>query len=133
MNRDTFMRRVLWFSAAFNLSGAAIMAFPSSALGQWLALPSSVPPLYSAYVAYFVALFAGAYAWLACRPVIDRPIIALAAIGKAGIFFITLFLWLMGEAAGRGVVAVVGDLILAVIYVWWLSGQRHAATLDTHS
>jgi hypothetical protein len=120
MVTDSFIRRVLWFSAAFNLSGAAILAFPSSALGQWLALPSSIPLLYGAYVAWFVVLFAGAYAWLACQPSIDRPVLAIAAIGKAGIFFITLFLWIIGEAAGRGLVAVSGDLILSGIYIWWL-------------
>jgi hypothetical protein len=127
MIEDRMMRRVLWFSAVFNLSGATIMALPSSAIGQWLNLPRSVPLLYSAYVAFFVVLFAGAYAWIACQRVIDRPLIAVAAVGKAGIFFITLFLWIIGEAAGRGLLAVSGDLTLSVIFVWWLLGRRQAA------
>jgi hypothetical protein len=122
LNRDRVMRRALWFSVVYNFGGAALYAFPSSALGRIAGLPSSVPPIYATLVALFVALFAVAYAWLAMQPEIDRPLVAFAAIGKAGAFTSFLILWLLGQYPGRGVLAGSGDLILAAIFACWLLG-----------
>ncbi|MGH9677330.1 MAG: hypothetical protein ACRD36_09535, partial [Candidatus Acidiferrum sp.] len=66
-----------------------------------------------------------AYAWLALQPRIDRPLVAMSAIGKAAAFSIIFMLWLIGEASGRGVLAAVGDLVFAGIFAWWLFGTRH--------
>jgi len=104
----------------FNLGGALLFAFPASPLSQFAGLPVSGHPLYSTLVAFFVALFGGAYAWLACQPNFDRPLVALAAIGKAGAFAIILIFWLLGEVPGRGVLVASGDLIFAGIFTWRL-------------
>ena len=119
MDRDHFMRRVLWTTAVFNLGGALLFAFPSS-LGQLAGLPVPVPPIYGALLAFFVILFGGTYAWLALQATIDRPLIAFAAVGKAGFFVLMFVFWLCGAAPGRGVVAAIGDLAFAALFVRWL-------------
>jgi hypothetical protein len=78
-------------------------------------------------LAFFVVLFAGAYAWLAVQETIDRPLVALSAVGKAGVFSIVLVFWLLGRAPGRGVLGAAGDLALAGVFAWWLLGARRAA------
>jgi hypothetical protein len=119
-DKDKFIRYALWISAAFNLSGAFLFAFPSSPLGRFAGLPVPVPAFYGILIAFFVVLFAGAYAWLACQPQIDRPLLALSAIGKAGGFLVVCIFWLLGEIPGRGVLASSSDLIFACIFTWWL-------------
>ena len=130
MDRDAFMRRALWVSVVYNFGGALLFAFPSSPLGQLAGLPTSVPPIYCALLASFVVLFGGTYAWLARQPNIDRPLVAFAAIGKAGAFAVILVFWLLREAPGRGVLAATGDLVLAGIFAWWLFGAQPGAPTD---
>ncbi len=127
MDRDRVVRRALWFSAAFNLGGAVLFAFPSSAPGRLIGLPAPVPPIYRALLAMFVLLFAGAYAWLASQRIIHRPLVALSALGKAGAFSVIFAIWLLDQAPARSVVAGAGDLALAAIFTWWLLGARGAA------
>jgi hypothetical protein len=122
------LRRALWVSVVYNFGAALLFAFPASPLGQLVGLPTPVPLIYSALLALFVGLFGGAYAWLACQPNIDRPLVALAAIGKAAVFGVLFVFWLLGEAPGRGVLAAVGDLILAGIFAAWLFGTQQRAT-----
>jgi hypothetical protein len=120
MNKDKIIRYALWISVAFNLFGALLFAFPASPLGQFAGLPVPVPVIYSMLLAFFVVLFAGAYAWLARQPTIDRPLVAFSAIGKAGSFVLMLILCLLGEIPGRSVLLASGDLIFACIFAWWL-------------
>ena len=75
MDRDRIVRRALGVSVPFNLGGALAFAFPES-LGRLAGLPTPAPPMYSAPLAFLVALFAGTYAWLARQPHIDRPLVA---------------------------------------------------------
>jgi len=121
------MRRSLWATVGFNLGGAFLFAFPSSPLGEIVGLPGAVPPIYSASLAFFVALFAGAYAWLARQPVIDRPLVGLSVVGKSGFFALMFLSWLLGEASGLWVIGATGDLVFAGIFVWWLLGDQQAA------
>jgi hypothetical protein len=76
---------------------------------------------------FFMVLFGGAYAWLACQPTIDRHLVALAAIGKGGDFAVIVTFWLLGEAPARGVLSASGDLVLAGIFAWWLLGAQQGA------
>jgi len=117
------MRRALWASALFNLLGAVLFAFPTS-LGQLVGFPGPVARVYSALLAFFVVLFGGAYAWLARQPHFDRPLVWLATVGKAGAFAVVLACWLAGEAPGRSVLAISGDLAFALVFGWWLLASR---------
>jgi hypothetical protein len=122
---DVVVRRALWATAVFNLLGALMFAFPASLPGRLTGLPADVPVIYRAMVALFIVLFAGMYAWLARAAVIDRPMVAFAAIGKASAFGMVALLWRVGLAAGMGVVALSGDLAFATVFAWWLwAGPR---------
>ncbi len=121
------MRCTLWVSAAFSLGAVLLFAAPSSPMAQLAGLPLPVPRIYSWLVAVFVALFGGAYAWLARAPIISRPLVGLAAIGKTGVFLLVLVCWLIGEGPGRGVLIACGDLAFAAIFSWWLLGSSTVA------
>jgi hypothetical protein len=129
VNNDRVIRCVLWATVVFNVGGALLFAFPASVLGQLAGLPAPVPGIYATLLAFFVLLFAGAYAWLALQTHIDRPMIAFAAIGKAGAFAIIFSFWVLGKAPGRGVLAATGDLIFAGLFVYWLLNTRQIARL----
>ena len=116
---DGFIRRALWTSVAFNLGGALLFAFPSS-IGRLAGLPTPVPPVYCMLLVWFVLLFGGSYAWLASQRTIDRPMVALAAIGKAGAFAVVFLCWLVGAVPAFAVLAIVGDLVLALVFARWL-------------
>jgi hypothetical protein len=116
---DDSIRRILWASAFFNLGGAALFAFPES-VGRLAGLPAPVPTVYSMLLVLFVLLFGGSYAWIASQPTINRPMVALGAIGKAGAFVVVLLCWLAGAASGLSVVAIAGDLVLAFLFARWL-------------
>jgi hypothetical protein len=124
VNKDTFIRRVLWATAVFNLGGALLFAFPASVVGQLAGMPVPVPAPYTILLAFFVLLFGGAYAWLALQAVIDRPMVAFAAIGKAGAFAIFFVFWMVSEVPARGVMAATGDLIFSGLFLYWLLGTR---------
>ena len=120
---DAAMRRILWCAAVFNLGGAFLFAFPASPVGQLVGLPIPVPGIYCAILAFLVALFGAAYVWLATQPSINRPMVALFAIGKAGVFGIVGIFWLSGAASGPAVVAASGDLIFAILFARWLRAR----------
>src|SRR5262249_33642222 len=126
MSRDDFIRRVLRASAVFNLGGALLFAFPGT-LGALVGFPSPVPPVDAALLAWFVVLFAGLYAWIAAQPTIERTLVALGAIGKAGAFVIFFVCWLFGAASALSVVALSGDLLFAAIFAGWLLGGHTTA------
>ena len=123
MDRTYVMRSALWATTALNLGVGMLVAFPSSPLGQLAGLPASGPVLYNSLLAYLVALFGFMYAWLACQPSIDRPLVALAAVGKAGTVVIAVACWLGGQASGRITLLASGDLLFAAIFAWWLLAE----------
>jgi len=120
---DQLMRRLLWASVPLNAAAALAFTFPAS-LGRIADLPLPVPPLYGALIGFFVLLFGGTYAWLALQPAIDRPMVALAAIGKAGVFALVLALWLAGAASGLFALLMTADLVLAALFARWLLSSR---------
>src|SRR5258708_2561087 len=113
------MRGALAASAVFNLCGALLFAFPGSA-GKMAGLPSPAPRIYTMLVAVFVLLFGGAYAWLARQSSINRPLVAMSAIGKASVFIVICVFWLFGEIPGRSVLAGSRRLIFAALLGLWL-------------
>jgi len=121
MSPTAVLRRALWLSVPANFGVAALMLAPDSALGRVVGLPAAAPhPVYRVLLALFLALFGGAYAWLAMRLRIDRAFVAFGAIGKALAFGSMLVLWLMGFASGRWTLLMAGDLGFAAVFAWWL-------------
>jgi hypothetical protein len=118
------MRRILWIAAVFNMCGAFLFAFPESPLGQLVGLPVPVPGIYSAILAFLVALFGATYGWLATQPTIDRPMVAFFAVGKAGVFALVGAFWVAGAVPGPAVLVASGDLIFAVLFARWLRARK---------
>jgi len=124
MSREHVLRPALWTAAFFNLAGAVPFAFPASSMGQLAGLPADAPLFYRAMTALFILLFAGAYAWLAMQPTINRPFVAFGAIGKAAAFVLVVALWLQAMVPAGAVLAMVGDIILALLFAWCLADRR---------
>ena len=124
MNRERFLRRVLWVASLVNLFGAFLFAFPASAPSQLAWLPADAPAVYRAMLSLFILLFGGAYAWLAAQPAINRPFVMFGAIGKASAFLVVAILWLAGAATATSVGAMAGDLVLAALFVYGLGGSK---------
>jgi hypothetical protein len=125
------MRRTLLFSVFYNLIGTILVLFPGS-IGKPFGVPSPAIFFYSGFCAVVIFIYAGVYLWLFRRPEIDRPVVAIAAIGKAGFFLTTVASWGMGEVPFIPVLFAIGDLIMAGIFFQWLlksgnvvSGQIH--------
>ena len=127
MNRTAVMRAALWETAFWNVIGSLSFIFPES-LGQIFGLPAPAPHLYTWFIAFIIDLFAVTYAWLARQPEIDRPLVVVAALGKTGLFAIVFACWLLEELPGRGAALASVDLAFAVIFFWWLSGERSASS-----
>ena len=120
MNLEKLTRATLLLSAPFNLVAACGLLFPASSLGQLIGLPSPVPVVYSAILAYMVLIFGGVYAWLALQDSINRPLLAVGVIGKLGVFAICLGLWLMSQADVATVLVSSVDLALGLLWLSYL-------------
>ena len=125
---ERLLRASLWLACTLNLLVAVVFAAPASPPGQLVGLPASVSPIYALMVALFVALFGCVYGWLAWRPCIDRALLTLGSIGKTCAFLLATGLWFAGEAEGLLLVAALGDLALAMLWVAWLRGNAMPAS-----
>lgn len=129
MTPTAVVRRALWASVPANLGVAALMLAPTSWLGRLVGLPDPAPhPVYRVLLALFLALFGGAYAWLALAPRIDRALVAFGAIGKTLAVVATGVVWLQGLASGRWMLLISGDLAFAAVFTWWLVVDRPRVT-----
>ena len=120
MDQTQITRLTLGLSCPFNLAAATVFAVPSSTIGRLVGLPPDVPVVYAVLVSFLVGLLGLAYGWLALQPHLDRPMVALGAIGKFGVFFIALALWLLDHVTGRLLVVASGDLVFASLWCRWL-------------
>jgi hypothetical protein len=125
-NADRLMRKVLWVGAVFNFAAAVMVAFPDT-VGSFSGLPSAGPLFYRWLLVLFVALFGGAYGWLALQPRISRPLVALAALGKTGVFIVSVVCWQLGDIPFQSLPPAVCDLAFAAVFAWWLMASRENA------
>jgi hypothetical protein len=121
------MRKILWVGVAFNAAAALMLAFPLS-LGTLAGLPPVGSLFYPWLLAFFVALFGAAYAWLAVQPTLHRPLIMLAAIGKTGVFVVALACLIRGDIELRAFSVAVGDLAFACLFFLWLRSTSVSAS-----
>ena len=119
MHVDRVMRGALRAAALVNLLG--VVVFGLAAVGRpSTLLPLAVPPFYAAQLALVIAIFGGAYAWLARQPRIDVPLVVVGAMGKAGFFGLALVYWALGDLPVRAMSSAMPDLVLALVFCWWL-------------
>lgn len=123
MTDSQTIRKVLWMGAAFNLLIALMLLFPST-LGAFAALPPVGSVFYLWMLIFFVVLFSGTYVWLALQPLISRPVVALAAIGKTGVFFVALACLVGGDIQLRTFLITLGDLAFALYSFRWLQSTK---------
>ena len=121
---DILLRMSLWICFPINLGAAYMVARPGAWLGQQLGLPAAADPLYAALAAYMVGLFGCVYAWLALQPTPPQPLLAVAALGKLGLFVVLVGLWLLAGASSRLVAVGALDLMFAALWLWWLANAR---------
>lgn len=121
---DVLLRMSLWVCFPLNLGAAYVLARPGAWLGQQLGLPAAADPLHAALAAYLVGLFGCVCAWLALQPRPTQPLLAVAALGKLGLFAVVLGLWLLAGASPRLVAVGAVDLGFAALWLWWLSHAR---------
>lgn len=127
MSDSKIMRRILWIGVAFNALVALMLLFPLT-LGTFAALPPVGSVFYLWMLAFFVLLFSGTYAWLAMQPIIVRPIVVLAALGKSGVFVVALVCLLRGDIQLRTFVVAIGDLAFALYFFAWLRSTAVSAS-----
>lgn len=130
LNKDKVMRAALWGSVPYNLGAAIVSTFPASTLAQLEGFPVPGHPIYGVLLAVFALLFGAAYAWLAMQPVIARPLVFLAAVGKLSVFLVVVVFWLSGAVSWHLVLASSGDFLFGVIFCWWLIGAQQVVPRD---
>lgn len=123
MVTEKVLRKALWATVVFN-AGAVLMTLLPERFEQVMAMPPAAPPFHRAMVAFFIALFGACYAWLAMRPVIDRPLLTVGVIGKTGAFVLAVWFWLAGQLPLPIVLAGSIDLAFAAIFAAWLLGDE---------
>jgi hypothetical protein len=126
--RDLIMRSALMLSVPLNFLGAIAFGFPNS-VGGIAGLPETESRFYTSLVAVMVAIFGFAYAWLALQPKIDRPLVVVAAAGKLGVFMVATGCWLTNQISAAGAAGTLADLILGLVFLWWLFSSAHSAQL----
>jgi hypothetical protein len=72
------------------------------------------------------------YAWLARSPRPSRALVAVSTWGKLQFFTVYLGYWLAGQLPGRAVVSASGDLVLGLIFAWWLWATRRRPAASLH-
>jgi hypothetical protein len=130
MSSDKLIRSALWASVVLNAAGLVVFVPPALGYAQDL-LPIPAPRFFVAQVAVTIALFGGAYAWLARQPRIDRPLVVVGGIGKLAFFGLALAYWLAGDLPAAAVPQAAPDLILGAVFLWWARGHRADAPAIT--
>ncbi|MGH8107409.1 MAG: hypothetical protein ACREO1_01650 [Arenimonas sp.] len=127
MINSNITRSVLWVGVAFNALVALMLMFPAT-LGALAALPPIGSDFYRWMLSYFVVLFSATYAWLALAPTISQPVVALAAIGKAGSFMIALVCLYRADIQLKTFAISVADLAFAIYFFVWLRSTPVSAS-----
>lgn len=123
MASDRILRIACGCSVAYNLAGAVSLAWPATFAAPW-GMPVPNTRFYTTQLALVVLLFAGVYGWLATSAQPHRPVVAVCAVGKLQFFAVFVAYWAMGQLPARAVLSATGDLVLGLIFAWWLWSTR---------
>lgn len=120
---EIWVRRSLWLSIPFNFIAAFAIAFPTSAIGRALELPEQGANFYTLFSGGLVGLFGLMYLWNALQPSIDRPTLAVGAVGKSFAVLLSAILFHCGMFSGLALLVISGDLVFAGLWLYWLLGN----------
>ena len=90
-NKSPSCKLIYWSSFQFFLQ--QLYWHFATTLNKAFELPDPGSMFYNYLLSFIVATFGVVYVWLALQKVINRPLLTLSAIGKFGIFLISLFCW----------------------------------------
>lgn len=117
--KTQILRITLLIGAVFNLIASLMLAFPAT-IGRLGELPEPGSIFYSSLLSFVVGTFGVIYGWLAFQKVIDRPLLTVSAVGKIGVFLVSLYCWSVDAITFRAFSVAIGDLIFGLIFFWWL-------------
>ncbi|MFB2891331.1 hypothetical protein ACE1CI_00135 [Aerosakkonemataceae cyanobacterium BLCC-F50] len=128
-----WFRFTLLATAIMNFVGAVVFALPIYGKGEIFGLPQNAHPLYLSIVSSWILIFGLGYIWMAVSAKPDRLFIAVAATCKLAIAFSFFTFWLMGDLPLLTVSAGSGDLLFAIVFIYWLlptKRETKPGTLD---
>jgi hypothetical protein len=116
-------------AAVFNAAVGLGLLFARPWLGGLIGLdPATGTNLALLYLtASFILLFAGAYGWVALKPMTNRPLILLGAIGKLVAVVCVAVPWMTGAIDARLPSLAAGDLVFAALFLDYLRRTRQRA------
>lgn len=120
------LKAVFRLAAAFNLLGAATLAFMPATLQVTLNMPVGASSLYGQCVIAFILTFAWMYWRVAGDPKTYRPYIEAGTVGKLATVSIVLFHWATGGIGPALPLMVMGDLAFAVAFIRYLASDKGA-------
>jgi len=124
------LRAALWASVALNALG--VIVFAPLAIGRASPLlPVPLSPFLAAQVGWVIALFGGAYFWLARRPTISRPLVVVGGLGKLGFFAIAVAYAVGDVVPGSVAVSALPDLVLGAIFLWAVRDRTAHTTQES--
>ena len=126
---EQLVRISLWITAPFNLVAGVAFAWPGSALGELLTLPSDVPAFYALFSGGIVFLFGLVYMWLAMQETLVRSLLCVGACGKLIAVTIAAGLYAVGGVSGFFALVIMGDLVFVGLwFVYLTSGTAKGDT-----
>lgn len=128
MNQGRLLKTALMASAVFNMGGVVLFSLPGSLPGRLSGLPAEVPAVYRYLTALFMFLFGAAYAWLAFRARVERPLVIFGAVGKLAAFSLMAVLWITAQIETRTLLVVSGDVVFALLFILGLRTSARSVT-----
>lgn len=122
MISEKLLRRTLYFTVAYNLMGFFTFLMPET-FGGTAGLPTSVPFLYTGFIASNILLFGLVGLWQARRPMLDAPVLTIFGLSKVVFCLLMLISWRFGDIRLPGFLMSLVDLAMGVIF---LVGARSA-------
>jgi hypothetical protein len=117
---QNWFRYTLFATTIMNFTGAIVFALPIFGRGDIFKLPENAHPLYLSIISAWIFIFGVAYLWLALTAKPERFYIAVVTVCKLAIAFFFFIFWLTGDLPLLTASAGVGDLLFALIFIYWL-------------
>lgn len=116
--------RVVFAAAAFFNCAVGLPLLLAPAQGVALmGVPAQASMLFVQMSGALIVMFGVSYAWVAADLGL-RPLVWLGAIGKLLAFSLLAIYWRQGEVPDTPFILGFGDLIFALVFLWFLSSRR---------
>ena len=123
MSNQKYIKTTLKVSGIFNTIAALSVAFPDT-IGKFAELPPAGSPFHTALLAALIFITGIIYFRMAYSEQADVPLLIIAGIGKAAIFFIALYYYFNSILSFAAFSLAIGDLLFGVIFLGWVMFGR---------